>query len=289
MLLLLAALLLLAGTGCSRFDVLNATVPSWGYRQNNGISYGQAARQKLDVYQPGSQKKGAPIVVFFYGGGWQNGQRTDYRFVAEAFTSYGYVTVIPDYRLYPEVTFPAFVVDGAMALRWVQENAARFDADPSRIFLVGHSAGAHIAALLMYDESYLNDVGFDRAALRATAGISGPYDFKATGFYEQIFPQQDDPQTRRDFNPIYYVDGSEPPMLMLQGTDDKLVEQGNAIRLAKRVRAQGGQARHLRFRGGNHSDTVLSLAWSFRWLTPSLRYITTFFREHDPAVVQGAR
>jgi acetyl esterase/lipase len=277
--LALSLLLLSPLVGCSHFDVLNATVPGWGYRQTKGIAYGEAARQKLDVYRPLRQKAGAPLIVFFYGGGWQQGNRRDYRFVGEAFTSYGYVTVIPDYRLYPAVTFPAFVNDGAQAVRWARDHAAQLGADPQRIFLVGHSAGAHIAALLTYDERYLQAAGVDRSAIVAAAGMGGPYDFRATGQYEAIFPQRDDPTAQVAYNPIRFVDGDEPPMLLAQGARDRIVEPGNALRLARRVREQGGAVRHLRFPRGTHADAVLSLAWSFRWLTPALREIDAFFKE----------
>jgi len=154
--------------GCTKFDVLNATVPPLGYCRTSGLAYGESPRQKLDVYEP-SQKldRAAPVVVFFYGGSWQFGERRNYRFVGQALADHGIVAVLPDYRLYPEVTFPGFVEDGAKAVRWTHDNIARFGGDPSRVFLMGHSAGAHIATLLALDEHYLKDVGLMLEAAEA--------------------------------------------------------------------------------------------------------------------------
>jgi acetyl esterase/lipase len=137
--------------GCSRFDIVNATIPSCGYMRTSNIAYADLPRQKLDVYVPRNAKSALSVVVFFYGGDWQNGKKDDYRFVAQAIASKGFIAVLPDYRLYPEVTFPAFVNDGALAVRWVHDNIARFGGDPKRVFLAGHSAGGHIVALLTLD------------------------------------------------------------------------------------------------------------------------------------------
>ncbi|HMB94824.1 MAG TPA: alpha/beta hydrolase, partial [Tepidisphaeraceae bacterium] len=174
---LLIVCLMLPMAGCTEFDLLNATIPCWGYSRTSDLKYGELPRQKLDVYRPRGKPAAAPVVIFFYGGDWQSGNKSDYRFVADAFTSRGFVAVLPDYRLYPQVTFPSFVEDAALAVRWTHDNAANFGGDPRRIYLMGHSAGAHIAALLTLDEHYLKNVGLDRSAIRATAGLSGPYDF----------------------------------------------------------------------------------------------------------------
>ena len=130
-------------TGCRGFDLLNAPISSAGYHRDVDIPYGPFPRQKLDVYQPCHAKPDARVVIFIYGGEWQVGQKGDYRFAAEALTSRGFIAVVPDYRLYPNVTFPAFVDDAAKAVRWTHDNIARFGGDPSHLYLMGHSAGAH--------------------------------------------------------------------------------------------------------------------------------------------------
>src|ERR1700728_3814195 len=133
---------LLAMSGCTRFAALDAFVPSWGYTRIPNFAYGPLPRQTLDVYQPHA-KTPQDIVIFFYGGDLQTGTKADYRFVAQALTSRGYIAVIPDYRLFPDVTFPTFVDDGALAVRWVHDHTREIGGDPDHVYLMGHSGGAY--------------------------------------------------------------------------------------------------------------------------------------------------
>jgi len=171
-LLVIATAVLFAS--CSPIALLNVAVPEKGYRRTADLPYAEHSRQTLDVYTPTSSSNGhpRPVVVFFYGGGWESGRRGDYRFVAEALTSQGFVAVIPDYRVYPEVTFPDFLLDAAKATRWVRRYITGFDGDPDRIFIMGHSAGAYLVAMLALDPQYLDEVGLTRAQIRgAQEGI----------------------------------------------------------------------------------------------------------------------
>src|ERR1700741_411360 len=120
-------------------------VPTAGYRLVADQPYGPLERQKLDIYVPDGATSNIPVVVFFYGGAWARGERGDYRFAGQALASTGFIALVPDYRLYPEVAFPSFVQDGALAVAWVRDNIAGFGGDPARIAVLGHSAGAHIA------------------------------------------------------------------------------------------------------------------------------------------------
>ena len=268
-------------TGCTAFDVLNATIPYSGYVRSRDIPYGELPRQKLDVYRPSQIKAGAGVVIFFYGGDWQTGSKADYRFVAQALTERGFVAVMPDYRLYPDVVFPAFVEDGALAVRWAHENAARFGGDPKRVFLMGHSAGAYIAAMLALDGQYLKGVGLDPKVIRATAALSGPYDFVPSPPDLAVFGMSSrnlipPPQ----MEPIHFADGTAAPMLLATGLDDKTVDPANAARLATRIFQMGGQARHVAYPGVGHREVVLSLARPFRSIAPVLKDVTQFFAEY---------
>ena len=109
--------------------------------------FADGRRGLLDVYMPKTAHD-APLAMFFYGGGWEDGAKADYRFAAMALARRGIVTMVPDYRLYPDVRFPDFVGDGARAVRWARRNAVEFGADAKLLFLIGHSAGAYIAAML---------------------------------------------------------------------------------------------------------------------------------------------
>jgi acetyl esterase/lipase len=276
LLLCLAALV----SGCTRFDVLNATVSSRGYGRTPDLSYGGLPRQKLDIYRPRRPAPNAGVVVFFYGGDWRAGSKDDYRFVAEALTSRGYVAVLPDYRLYPAVTFPTFVEDGAMAIRWVKDNIARYGGDPDRVYLMGHSAGAHIAALLTLDGRYLNEVGLKRSAIRAAATLSGPYDFHPGGDSAVFEMSPDDSTPDPRMEPITFADGSAPPMLLVHGASDTIVLPANATHLAERIRGLGGQVRVILYPGVGHVGVALALAAPFRGIAPVLNDTVTFFAEH---------
>jgi acetyl esterase/lipase len=268
-------------SGCSEFDVVNALVPTGSYRKLVNIPYGSLPRQKLDVYEPRVGKP-AGIVVFFYGGSWQHGAKGEYLFVGQALASRGYIAVLPDYRLYPQVKFPAFVQDGALAIRWVHDHARQIGGDPSHIYLMGHSAGAHIAALLTLDPRYLQAVKLKRSDIRATVGLAGPYDFPVSPGFRKLFGATSTTQPMNPaMEPINFVDGHEPPMLLLQGGGDTTVEPGNAIRLAAKIRKSGGQVQLIIYPKRGHVSLVAGFAYPLRWLEPPvLADAVAFFHSH---------
>ena len=274
----IALLLLMAMSGCTRFDVLNATISSRPYTVTRNIPYGAQARQMLDVYVPKHAVSPPAVVIFFYGGDWQTGQKQDYRFAAEALTSRGFFAVLPDYRLYPSVMFPAFVKDGALAVRWVHDNISRFGGDPSRVFLMGHSAGAHITALLTLDPRYLGEVGMSRGDIKGTAALAGPYDFVPPSYDRRVFGMaESDTNPSPQIEPIHFVDGRAPPMLLLTGLSDETVQPRNTFSLAEKIRAAGGDVRVIVYPKRGHVGIVLALAWPFRWLAPVLDDAARFF------------
>lgn len=270
----LAGLLL---AGCSGTTLLNALTPEAGYHVRGGIAYGEHPRQRLDLYIP-DDARGAPVVVFFYGGRWQEGSREDYRFAAQALVSRGYVVAVPDYRLHPEVGFPDFVEDGAAAVAWVHRNAAAAGGDPRQLVLAGHSAGAHIAALLALDGRYLEAAGPGREVIAGLVGLAGPYDFlplRADDLKTIFGP----PEARPRSQPIRYADAGAPPMLLVHGGDDRLVEPGNSRRLAAAVRAAGGEAEVVVYEDRGHISLVASLARPLRFHTPVLDDISRFIEK----------
>ncbi|MEO0998936.1 MAG: alpha/beta hydrolase, partial [Pseudomonadota bacterium] len=187
-----AAVILIAlfVAGCSSFALVNAASPNRYYERAESIAYGPAERQRLDVYRPDERPDSAPVVVFFYGGGWREGRRRDYEFVGSALSRAGFVTVIPDYRLYPEVRFPTFVEDGAAALAWVAENVAAHGGDRNAVHVMGHSAGAHIAAMLALNRRYVVAAGAPCLTIAGFVELSGPYDFLPikSGYLTDVFP-----------------------------------------------------------------------------------------------------
>jgi len=273
----LGALAAFAVAGCSPSIVLNGLAPRQGYDVAQSISYGDGPRRMLDVYRP-DKADDAPVIVFFYGGSWQGGSRENYRFVAAALARRGFVTIVPDYRVYPEVKYPAFIEDGALAVEWAHRNAARFGGDADNIVLMGHSAGAHIAAMLAIDERWLQDVGLDpRRDIAGLVGLAGPYDFLPIKdkTLQVIFGGDNRPETQ----PISHVGGGEPPSLLVTGPRDTTVYPVNTTRLAARLRAVGSPARVIVQPRVGHLTIVGSIAWPLRFLAPVLDDVDTFVRE----------
>jgi len=212
------------------------------------IRYAGGARHTLDVYRP--DRRGAPVIVFIYGGSWQNGDKATYSFLGRSLAQRGYLTVIPNYRVYPEVRYPSFLEDAAKAVRWARANAARFGGDANNIYLAGHSAGAYNAAMLAYDPRWLRAVGLSPNQIAGFIGLAGPYDF---------LPLRDETlatifggANRRDTQPITYASRRVPPSLLLVGGLDTTVEPGNSSRLAKALRAAGNQVTLRRYAAVGH-------------------------------------
>ena len=266
---------LFAVSACSPFTVLNATIDEDDFMVRSGIRYGPNVRHALDVYVPRQPGRPLPMVVFFYGGSWQTGDRADYLFAAQALTSRGYIAIVPDYRLFPEVGFPGFIEDGAKAVRWVLDHAAEFGGDPDRLYLMGHSAGAHIASMLTYDESYLAAEGVSANRIRGTISLAGPQSFypSQTASIARVFAHLPDENVAR---PIVYVDGDEAPMLLLHGGDDDTVFLYNTVDLMKAVRDAGGAARQIIYPGVGHLGILFALAGPFRDIAPVLRDTAAF-------------
>lgn len=274
--------LVIALPGCSAVDLLNGVAPTTGIAVERDVAYGAGPRRRLDVYAP-RDAAGAPVVVFFYGGGWESGDKADYGFVAASLAARGVVAIVPDYRLYPDVRYPAFLEDAAQAVAWAHGHARDYGGDPARLVLAGHSAGAYIAAMLSLDRRWLQEAGLDaRQAVAATVGIAGPYDF---------LPLHDDtlraifgpPETLPATQPINHVDGRAPPMLLIAGTDDDTVEPGNSARLAARIRAAGGAVTTLAYPGVGHRGIIGAIAWPLRFLAPTLADVTRFVAAVPPA------
>jgi acetyl esterase/lipase len=268
---LLATLSLAA---CSPATALNLIAATGGIAITRSIQYAPGMRRTLDIYRP-RDCRNAPVIVFFYGGSWQSGNKSIYKFVGSALARRGYLMVVPDYRVYPEVIYPGFLDDGALAVRWTKDNAARFGGDPSRLFVMGHSAGAYIAAMLALDGRWLKHVGLlpDRD-IAGLVGISGPYDFLPLRdpTLKTIFGGANDVTTQ----PIAHVAAGAPPALLVTGAKDDTVDPGNAARLGSRLRAAGDKATVLTYPWIGHLGIIGAFAVPLRFLAPVLRDVDAF-------------
>lgn len=267
--------------GCTGPQLLNSLTPSGGYRFAAGVPYDAARGLAADLYAPPAAR-GAPVVVFFYGGRWTTGAPAEFRFVGQALASQGFVVVIPQYRHYPAAHFPDFVEDGARAMRWTQLQIARYGGDPERLFLMGHSSGAHIAAMLALNPAFLADAGADRAKLRGMIGLAGPYDFlplTAPDLRDMFGP----PERHELSQPVLYADGRNPPLLLLHGADDETVSVDNTRSLAAAVGRARGPVEMVIYPEMSHAWIVATLAAPLRGRSDVLARVTEFVRRHSGA------
>jgi acetyl esterase/lipase len=264
---------------CSPLAIVNAGVPSDTYRAATDLAYGLDARQRLDVYRPADALSPAPVVVFFYGGNWNSGNRKDYLFVGEALAAKGFVAVVPDYRLYPQVRFPDFLADSAQAVRWIIDHIAEYGGDPQRVFVMGHSAGAYNAAMLALNPEYLKAAGVDPMRIRGMIGLAGAYDFlpltgRVTG---EVFGYPETPVTTQ---PIHFASSASPPVLVITGAEDDVVDPGNSVRLGARLREHGVFVREIVYPKLGHRALIGALAAPLRSrYDPVLENISAFVNE----------
>lgn len=272
--------------GCSPIRLLNPFIPESGFDTTRDIAFSANPRNKLDVYRPVDSKPrttsvsttvAKPVIVFFYGGAWDSGSKSDYLFVAEALTSRGYVVVIPNYRLYPEVVFPAYMEDAALAVKWTFDNIAQHGGDPAKVFVMGHSAGAQLAALVAYDGTYLDRVGIDKRRIKGVVSLAGPLDFLplTEAKLEFIFPQP----VRAASQPINFAVGKEPPSLLLHGISDTRVGVHNSRNLARRITERGGDVEVTYYPDMGHVAILLALAAPLRDGKPVLDRVAKFVDE----------
>ena len=274
-------------TACSAVDVLNATVPSDTYRSIADLPYGNLPRQKLDVYLPAPPVAdaaraagGAPLVVFFYGGSWSNGDRADYRFVGEALATQGIAVVVADYRLSPEVRYPVFLQDSALATRWAFDNAQKYGANPARVFVMGHSAGAYNAAMLALDKRWLGGAGVSPAWLAGWIGLAGPYDFLPIGDRKtQVAFEW--PDTPPNSQALFHASSASPPALLLAPEKDSLVNtQRSTVGMAQRLKSNGVRVEFELFDTVSHVTIVAAMASVLRSRAPVLERVTDFVKRN---------
>ena len=246
-----------------------------------GLDFGTAPRQQLDIWAPAKRGKDKlPVVIFYYGGSWAFGSRQEYGFAGRAFAAHGFIAVIPDYRLVPGVVFPTFLQDSALAVKWVHDHISAYGGDPNRITLSGHSAGAYNAAMIALDGHYLRDIGVDPRVVRAAALLAGPYDF---------YPF-DGPRTKAAFGawpkpqetqPVTFARADAPPLLIEQGTADDVVKPRNAPRLAARLKAVGASFVLQEYPGKSHNDLVMGLSVPFRGNATTLADSVAFLKANS--------
>lgn len=271
--------------GCSPLKVLNAFTPGGTFTKASNLSYGSDPRNKVDIYTPLKGAADAPVVVFFYGGSWNSGSRSDYSFVGEALASRGIVAVLADYRLYPQVHYQGFLQDSARAVSWTHEHIRQYGGDPSRLYVMGHSAGGYNAAMLALDPKWLAAVNMTPSMLSGWIGLAGPYDFLPIE-NPDVKPVFFFPDSPPDSQPINHVSAASPPALLIAARDDTLVNpERNTGGMAQRLRAQGVAVRELYFSKPGHATLVAAFSRPMRGLAPVLNEVANFIHAQDQARV----
>ena len=274
------SLLALGGlAACAPVRTLNLLAAAGGgYALQPDLAYGALARQKLDLYTPTSPAPpgGWPLVVFFYGGSWNTGERADYRFVGAALAARGVLTLVADYRLYPEVRYPEFLNDSALALAWGLREGAGLGANPRRVFVMGHSAGGYNAAMLALDPRWLAATGHAPSELAGWIGLAGPYDFFPTDNLDArpVFFHPDYPAHAQ---PIEFPSAEAPPSFLAAPTRDVLVSPTRSTQsLAERLRAAGAPVTLRMYERASHTSLVGAFAAPLRWVAPVLDDVLGF-------------
>jgi acetyl esterase/lipase len=274
----LVAFVTIAIASCSPAPIINLLISRSGYEVVQNLPYGSAPRQKLDVYEPSRLPGKAPVLLFFYGGSWQNGKKGDYVAFGETFAAKNIVVAIADYRLYPEASYPDFLRDCAAAFAYVHAHIGEYGGDPDRIFIAGHSAGAYNAVMIASDPDYLHAVGADISQIRGVIGIAGPYDFLP--MTDPVLIKMFGGAARPETQPITYVDGKRPPMLLATGDDDHTVSPGNTDRMAAKLRSFGNEVDVKHYPGISHVGILLSLAPLLRGNTTLRKDMLRFVATH---------
>lgn len=277
-------LFILNGCTSSALFFVNSLAKFSEYTVHENIPYGNHPLNQLDIYVPGEQSNqpgsDLPVVIYFYGGCWggcMTLEKNNYVFIAEALTSHNYIAILADYRLYPEVKFPQLMDDAKNSVEWVKSNIHRYGGNPDNIFLMGHSSGAHMAAMLTLDESYLQAQTYQ--SIKGFVGLAGPYDFLPfTKPYQKILfgPEQNYPQSQ----PVNFVDGNEPPLLLLYGNQDPTVYPVNIKSLTDKVLKSGGQVEAHLYDEIDHFSILGALSKPYQQKQPILNDIICFLNRH---------
>ena len=276
-------------SGCSGAGALNTVSGRTGYALQPDVAYGDLPRQKLDIYTPNTAAPagGWPLVVFLYGGTWNSGERADYRFVGGALAAQGVLTLVADYRLYPEVRYPDFVTDSAKALAYGLDQAKRLGANPQRVFVMGHSAGGYNAAMLALDTRWLQAEGHRRQELAGWIGLAGPYDLFPTE-NPDVQPVFFHPNYPPLSQPIAFAPSDAPPTFLGAATDDPLVSpERSTLQMAGKLRAAGVPVTLRMYPRASHVTLIGAFGWPLRWAGPVLADVRTFIESPRAAAAPG--
>ena len=270
---------------------MNGATKISSIKRHKNLAYDQQPRHLLDIYQPASIDKAKPVIVFVHGGSWDFGNKDDYQFVGDAFAKKGFITAVPNYRLYPTVRFPHFIEDVAEAINslpkhLIDKNLVETPEQPLNIILVGHSAGAHTVTMLSTDKKYLSKSAVN---VKACIGLAGPYDlplddpnvigkFDGVELHELKEEKIDEghEHNSHDANPINLATQDTPSTLLLYGMADKTVGLYHVERYQKKLDELNVQNKVIFYPKAGHRELVGAISSLFHFMYPVLKDITDF-------------
>lgn len=211
-----------------------------------------SARNKLDLYLPKGQK-GYPTIVYVHGGGWTRGDRKGAARLGQTFAQLGIGVAAVGYRLSPQVQHPAHVQDVAKAFAWVKANIAKHGGKPDQLYISGHSAGGHLAALLATDESYLRADKLSLSDIKGAIPISGVYQIRP-GRLKAVFG--DDAEGCKQASPLTHVKANLPPFLILYGEKESPAMGKMASDLAEALKTAKVEAASVEVKDRDHGSIV---------------------------------
>ena len=268
----------------SALSLVNGITSNGGVSVSKNIPYGNQPLQDLDIYYPkplaqamkaqGVISERYPLVVFVHGGSWENGTKEDYAFVGQSLARAGYITAVINYRKAPEHVYPAYVEDTAKAIAWSYDNATSFYADPQRIGVVGHSAGAFNMMAAISNADFLAPYGVRPSDIKAVVGIAGPYsyDFRQFSSANAFAPDA----TPDEVMPDRQIKGTQPPYLLLTAENDKIVYDVNTIKMTQALKDAGARVENGNIEGASHATSIGAMAPPLRWLNDVRAQVITY-------------
>ena len=263
----------------SALAIVNGITSNGGVGVSKNILYGDEPNQDLDIYYPKPLTKAMksknvtddnaindsyPMVVFVHGGSWESGSKDEYAFVGQSLAQAGYVTAVINYRKAPEHVYPDYVQDAAQAIAWSYKNAKSLHADPKRLAVIGHSAGAFNAVAAVANEDFLAPYGVKPKDIAAVIGIAGPYSYDFRKFSSRTaFGSDATPETEM---PDRQIKGEQPPYLLLTAEKDKIVHVTNTTKMTQALKAAGVRVETGEIAGASHATSIGAMAPPLRWV-----------------------
>ena len=222
-------------------------------RQVLDIPYGADYWQKIDLYlPPDATARGLPTLLFMHGGYWTHGYKDWLGFMAPALVSLPALFISVGYRLSPAVQHPAALEDCLAALTWAYAHVAEYGGDPQRLFVGGHSAGGHLAALLALQPGLLTASGLPEDVINACFPVSGVYDLDDDLPADRLQAFLAPGASRADASPLHYVSGNRTPFLLAVGAQDFPVLYAQAHTMTAALRQAAGPVEFLEIARADH-------------------------------------